>query len=230
MESDPTSTILQQHITTQAVIKTWQSLDEIIQSNPIFRQHIIERNLKRLTKSAYGFIWTHHFPLQETFKTLYHFPDFSVSTYGNVINTKTGDVVKMELDSNGYYFVDIYQMGSNQISKIKYESWFVHVLVADTFLNNNNYFPYNVNNTIIVYHKDNNKLNNLCNNLTFDRPPYLPTKINQIDMATQKVIRTFPSLKHAVAFMSNTTEQDIINACTGVTNCTKGYAWKFFYG
>ena len=106
------------------------------------------------------------FKLKETWKAIKGFPNYEVSTYGNVRNIKTNKILKPFLRNNsGYLAVHLFNNG-------KYQTLFVHVLVAKAFLPDTNKNP---DGTIMVGHhqvnhrdecKTNNNLLNLewCDN------------------------------------------------------------------
>jgi hypothetical protein len=77
---------------------------------------------------------------------------YSVSTYGNVRNNKTGRILKTGKRA-GYFSAELWE--SNKVKKI-----YVHRLVAQTFISN-------PKNKQCVDHKDRNQLNNHINNLRF---------------------------------------------------------------
>jgi len=221
--------IVQQLPVRQIVVKWWNSIDEIMLRYPNFKKHIIERNLKGITKSGHGFIWFYYTPPEEIYKTLTYYPDFDISNYGNVRNNKTSEQVIKTINNDGYEIVEIHNNDSNMLSSKLYPSKneiiCVHLLVAHTFLTNFSYTY--LDNKTIVYHKDGNILNNIIDNLTFDRPEHLPVKINQIDMTNNKIIKTFNSIEDVN--IPNANIDHILNACKGICNCSNGYAWSFNY-
>lgn len=225
--------ILQQTITNKITLKKWDSIDAIIDAHPNYKKQIIARNLNGVTKSAYNFSWEYYTPKPEVYKQLNCFPNFDISTHGNIKNNTTQEQVKKFVNNKGFQYVIINQNDPKSILTKLYpspdEAHFVHLLVADTFLGNTNFCPFNLHNTILVYHKDGNKSNNMSENLTFDRPNYFPTKVDQIDLKTCEVIRTFNAIQTAAKFIPGLTEHDIVNACTGRCNSAKGFAWRFVY-
>ena len=69
------------------------------------------------------------FKLKETWKQIKGFPNYEVSTYGNVRNVKTGKILKpfIETKQKPYLRVELFNNG-------KGNKLFVHVLVAKAFL------------------------------------------------------------------------------------------------
>jgi hypothetical protein len=222
--------ILQQTISNKIVLKKWKCLDDIIKAHPKFNPQDIQKTLNGETRSANNFFWSYLIPEPEVYTTLKDFPDFDVSTYGNVKNNKTGELVEKMTDHTGYQYVVLHNTDSSNKYSSLYDSenelCFIHYLVAATHLGNKN-FVYGSNYNPLVYHKDGDKSNNSCENLTFDRPFKLPVRINQIDLKNGRVIRTFPSLEQAKKVVSKLSEDSIIKACTGRCNSAGGFAWEF---
>ena len=87
----------------------------------------------------------------EQYKIIKDFENYSVSNFGNIINNKTGKVLKPGINTNGYYKVSLCSDG-NIYQKL------VHKLIAESFIAN----PYNKQ---CVDHINNDRLNNNVNNL-----------------------------------------------------------------
>ena len=100
------------------------------------------------------------FKLKETWKVINGFPDYEVSTYGNVRNAKTGNILKPIKNSRGYLHVKLFNNKKSQ-------KLYVHVLIAKAFLPDTSHNP---NGTLMighhqVNHRDENKRNNNLLNL-----------------------------------------------------------------
>lgn len=102
------------------------------------------------------------FKLKETWKTIKEFPDYEVSTYGNVRNVKTGRILKPVIKNKqqNYLRVQLFNNGKSQ-------KLFIHVLVAKAFIPDTGRNP---DGTIMVghhqvNHRDENKQNNNVLNL-----------------------------------------------------------------
>lgn len=90
--------------------------------------------------------------MEEEFKNIKGFENYSISNFGNVRNDKTGRILKPGI-SSGYYNVVLCDDGKQLTKRI-------HKLVADAFIPN----PKNKN---CIDHIDNNRLNNNINNLRY---------------------------------------------------------------
>lgn len=84
-------------------------------------------------------------------KDIQGFEDYTIDINGNVYSKKTKRYLKPQIDKNGYF-----RLGLSKNNKQKF--FFLHRLVAQTFISNPNNYP-------IVNHMDGNKKNNNINNL-----------------------------------------------------------------
>ena len=88
--------------------------------------------------------------MEETFRIIKGFENYSVSNFGNVKNNKTGRILKPQIDGKNYYIVSLYTDGKQFNKKI-------HKRVGEYFIAN----PYN---KPCIDHINNDKLdNNVCN-------------------------------------------------------------------
>lgn len=85
---------------------------------------------------------------EEVWKKIEEFPNYSVSSYGNVRNDLTGKILKPRLHTHGYH----------RICLRKNNDTYIHRLVATAFCENENKYEY-------VDHRDHNKTNNHYTNL-----------------------------------------------------------------
>lgn len=89
----------------------------------------------------------------EDWKQIQDYPNYSVSSFGNVRNDKTGKILSNKrLRGKGYISFALSKGDGKQINKNS------HILVANAFIDNPNNYPQ-------VDHIDQNKLNNNVNNL-----------------------------------------------------------------
>lgn len=86
--------------------------------------------------------------MQEEWKPILDYPNYEVSSFGNVRNSKTGRILKPGIQTNGYKIVSLGIKNTKQI----------HRLVAETFLPN-------LDNKSDVDHIDRNRTNNMVTNL-----------------------------------------------------------------
>ena len=89
----------------------------------------------------------------EIWRPIAGYPNYSVSSFGNVKNVVTGKTLKPLLNKNGYYHVMLYNNSKVKTCK-------VHKLVANALLQN-------PENKLCVDHKNNDRLDNNIKNLRF---------------------------------------------------------------
>lgn len=89
--------------------------------------------------------------MEEQFKNITGFENYSISNFGNVANVKTGRILKPSINENGYNKITLSLNNQKHTKKI-------HRLVAEAFIENPNNKP-------CVDHIDNNQLNNHIDNL-----------------------------------------------------------------
>lgn len=158
-------------------------------------------------------------------KRIEDYPDYSITTEGNVISHKFGKykTLKPSMDNLGYTTVTL-------CGKIK-RTYRVHTLVATAFLGNLD------GNT--VNHEDGDKLNNRLGNLEVmslsanikhafnnNLHPNSGVKVEQIN-SEGKIVNTFESMLEAerVTGISNSH----INAVArGKRRTAGGYVWRYF--
>ena len=89
--------------------------------------------------------------MDEVWKQIEEYPNYSVSNLGRVRNDKFGRIMTNCINTRGYYRVDLYKNG---IAK----NFFVHRLIGQYFIEG---FDVNLD----IDHIDRNKLNNAISNL-----------------------------------------------------------------
>lgn len=149
---------------------------------------------------------------------------YEVSNLGQVRNIKRQKIMKMSPRPNGYLRISLYNgKGYNYYS--------IHRLVAITFLPNPDNLPQ-------VNHKDSNKINNCVDNLEWCTASHnmnhvyenernkLQKKVNQIDIDTEKVIKTFRSATFAGTLL-NINPGLIWFCCNNRLDQAGGYKWTY---
>ena len=89
--------------------------------------------------------------MEEEFRIIKEFPNYSVSSFGRIKNNKTGRILKPSLKQNGYYGIRLSKT-NNVFDK------HIHRLIGEAFISNPNNKP-------CIDHIDNNRANNNINNL-----------------------------------------------------------------
>nr|AAL73456.1 endonuclease [Tetrahymena thermophila] len=87
----------------------------------------------------------------DVWKTIEDYPDYQISSQGRVKKIKTGKILKINVDSNGYYLINLCK---NKVFK----TYSMHRIVAKHFISN----PQQLKN---VDHINNDKLDNRIGNL-----------------------------------------------------------------
>lgn len=174
--------------------------------------------------------------MEEVWKALdYLFlPDYEVSTFGRVRNTKTKTEMKGSLSKCGYNIIGF------RILK-KRVNHYVHRLVAHSFINFNGIenpsYEYIKSEKVTVDHIDRNRTNNNVNNLrwatrneqranqTLDRKQLKCKKVLQYDY-DGKLLKTWNSVMEA-SLNTSFDESSIRYCCRGDRLTSNGYVWKY---
>lgn len=177
--------------------------------------------------------------MEELWKVIGEFPNYSVSTFGNVKNNTTDKILRQNING-GYYSVGLYiNFKNNNKCKTK----LVHRLVATELIPN-------IDNKPTVNHKDHNKLNNNITNLEWatmkeqnnhKRKPsreiqqYMGARsINRINITTNEIIEHYKSIKDAALWLYNnnyTKSLKIMSVLSRVlqekSKTAYGFFWKY---
>ena len=183
----------------------------------------------------------------EKWRAIQAFPNYEVSDCGNVRSidrdvirkgNKTrlkGQMLKPS-NHNGYLMVTLYNG-----SRDRHKSLFVHRLVADAFINNPLCLPY-------INHKDEDKMNNVVDNLEWCDAKYnsnygtaIQRRIihqdwksiadKQSKQVIQRdfsgnIIKTYPSTMEAQR-LDGYNPASISKCCNGLLKTYKGYKWEY---
>jgi hypothetical protein len=179
--------------------------------------------------------------MEEIWKTIEDFPNYEVSTFGNIKNKITRKILKPSLNSSGYYRCTF-------INNLKKKTITIHRIVAQTFLQNPENKP-------TVNHKDRNRLNNTLENLewaTYIEQNSHKSKstnvrrdalhVTRICDKTNKILETYKSLKEAAKWVihnnlsqiKNNNYKSIMSKISAVINnkihCNTsfGYKWSIY--
>lgn len=159
---------------------------------------------------------------------------YEVSNVGRVRNTKTGKYITPKHNNRGYVQIRLNHNG-------KADNWLLHRLVAVTFIQNPNGLPQ-------INHKDENKDNNLVDNLEWCTNSYnrhygsgyerSVIKHDYIKLAEQnkrlvqqynregKLLATWKGLRSAET-ATGVGEANIRRCCYGRGKSAGGYVWKY---
>ena len=145
------------------------------------------------------------FKLKETWAKINGWPNYEVSTYGNVRNVKTGRILKPVETSHGYLQVELFNNGKSKQIKI-------HVLVAKAFLPDTGRNP---DGTIMVghhqvNHKDECKTNNNLLNLEWCD--------NKYNLAYSNMLKKVQCIETGVIFESAFDAERKLNLRKGSIN------------
>jgi hypothetical protein len=176
--------------------------------------------------------------MEEIWKTIDDFPNYEVSTFGNVKNKTTNKILKLQKTNSGYY-----RCGLTHNCKTKHIT--IHRIVAKTFIQNPENKP-------TVNHKDRNRINNKLDNLewaTSKEQNLHKSKTNNIRRHALKVLRicsntniileTYNSLKEAsewviknnLSKIKNNNYKSIMSKISAVINkkinCNTSFGYKW---
>lgn len=157
------------------------------------------------------------------------FPNYEVSNMGRVRNKRTKMPMSQRISKNGYCMITIKQCG-------KQHTTYAHRMVALAFLPKED-------GKDCVNHKDENKQNNVAENLEWCTPAYnnqygthiermtstsrdrYGKRVRQIDVSSGKIVREYQSITHA-AEMLGATHQAIMWGLAKPSHTACGYRWE----
>lgn len=219
-----TPNIIHQYSLDGVFIKQWNSYEEIAKELGYNAGHVGGCANGRY-KQAYGFVWKNMNIVEnmDEYKPLV--TDHIGETYSRYKINKNGDIIgrnniKMTPhNSKGYLAIHL------KSDSKKGKTFRVHRLVALTFLENKN-------DNLIVNHIDEDKSNTDSSNLewTTHKQNIIHSqgkKVNQIDIKTNKVIKTFNCIRDAFDELKKPISSNISKVCLGKRETTYGYKWSF---
>lgn len=170
----------------------------------------------------------------EEWRVISKFPNYSVSNLGNVMNTKTGRIMRLNIKC-GYSKVHL-------LNEKERKSIFVHRLVAT-------YFIENPENKPEVNHKNKNRIDNRVENLEWlTKPENLQHKsiglvyktnrnkpILRIDISSRNILEKYESIDEAGIWVlnngytktSHNGRNSIGNCLNGLSNSAYGFKWEY---
>lgn len=187
--------------------------------------------------------------MKEIWKNIENFEDYQISNLGRIksFKLKKEKILNFKKNKCGYLVVGLYN------DKQKNKKILVHRLVAEAFLNKNDfkYMPYenNINlNELFVNHIDGNKENNKFDNLEWCTQSYnekhaykikikkakknneniFSKNINQYDL-NDKFIKTWAN-KREIQRNLGFDNSNIVKCCIGKQKTAYGYKWEYKEG
>jgi hypothetical protein len=172
--------------------------------------------------------------MEEQWKQIHDFPNYDISSFGNIKNNLTDKLLKPSLKS-GYYHISLTYNNTKKTKKI-------HRLVALAFIDNPDNKPE-------VNHKDKNKLNNSINNLEWMTRKennqhksiglvYSSNKnkpVMRLDKNTGEILQIYNSIEDAglwavqnkLTINSHNGRNSIGNCINGLSSTSYGFKWAF---
>ncbi len=216
------------------VVKEWESIDKIVEEN----KHITRNRLLgalRINNIFDGYVWKYKDPLpakkeivlkdDEIFKNMgvingSDLTKYEVSNYGNVRIGLSGKFLTPHLGQCDYYSIGLADTDKNKVSLQ------LHRLVATVFVKRKS------KHKILVNHIDENKLNNHYNNLEWATPKEnsrhsIARKVNQIDINTGKVIKTYDAVVDVAKAFNKKTATSVGCCCNGIYKTSMGFKWEY---
>ncbi len=209
-------------------IKEWNSPEEIKNELKFKTTSTISTCCHGKRKTAYGFIWKISDKIYNNDDIKDNFKEIIMNDgkkYSNYKINEDGIVI----GRNNVKLKNIIRFGYKEVGLIsddgKRNNFKIHRLVATMFIDNPNKCD-------IVNHIDENKLNNNIKNLEWCSHKENIThsqgkKVNQIDMETNKIIKTFNSINDAFRELNKNYGANIRWVCEGKRKSAFGYKWEF---
>jgi hypothetical protein len=148
-----------------------------------------------------------------------NFSNYKISKSGNVY--KNNYLLKTRICS-GYNVVSLFDTESNKNKVIK-----IHRILGHCFIKK----PDNYDDSLVINHIDENKLNNFLENLEWCSPKdntrkYFQQKICQIDIKTNKIIKMYSHFSDYYKETNKKYGSGISKCCKGKFKTAHGFKWK----
>lgn len=210
-------------------INTFKNVNTAIEvlNIPIKSLSSIYSCLNNKYKTAFGYFWKYKdenkhfnpkdFKKMDNIKNFDLLKDYKIDNQGNII--KKNKLLKPHI-VGGYYSINL--KDKNNVKKV----FRINRLVAMNFIPN----PDNLD---IVHHKDGNKLNNNYLNLEWTTHTQNITyscgkKVNQIDIVTGKIIKTYNSINEVYKSLNIQYGSHIRLVCNKKRKTAFGYKWEWY--
>lgn len=220
--------IIEQYDLNNNFIKEWHSKELLIENLKISKNQFraIQNCCLGKQKTTLKFIWKyknrHDFKnTKEFYKILVpeiKIDNYKISKNGNIINLN-GKILKPSISGE-------YQSIKIKINKTDYKSFYIHKLVAYTFIDN----PKKYN---MVNHKDKNKFNNNVTNLEWVSASENSIhshgkKVNMINKQTKEIIKTFNSISEAFKYFNKKyINSSISDVCNKKQELFEDHEWEW---
>jgi hypothetical protein len=154
------------------------------------------------------------------------FPQYDISSYGRVRNSKTGKILKLNINQSNYHKVSL--TDNNKIPT----SVYIHILVAKTFISQRPSDEYTVD------HIDRNPGNNYYRNLRWatkeqqsinrnKRAKGIGRPVNQYNLDGTFIKQWITAAEAGTALGTKDQGRNISAVCRGKKNLTAGFIWRY---
>ena len=221
--------IIQQYDTDNNLLCEYDDMKDIIKKFNMKSGSDIYKCMNGKSKSAFGYKWKYKNKQchQKIFDNKFYpldiinginYTRYEINKKGQVRIVVTKYILKQRIQG-GYYCIDLIQ---NKYKK----TYLVHRLLASKFIKKED------NSYNIVNHIDENKLNNSLSNLEWtNRKNTIHScgkKVNQININTGKIIKTFTSISEAGIAVNNGKQVTHISCvCRGRRKTAYGFKWAY---
>lgn len=229
-------------------IKEWNSINDILIENKVYKRNTIYNNVRLINKTAYGYIWSYNNNLhgkvtkdtcaidEKCFieNNIFAYPDdkeywkdvinyetqYKISNHGRVYSKQSNIIMK----NNERDYLRIKLVSSDSV----HTTYFIHVLVAKHFVSN-------PNNNNVINHIDHNKYNNHHKNLEWLTPSqnsqaYHNQKVkHKIIQCNLKgcFVKEWTNIDEILENNKTYTRDSILRCLAGSTKYRYGYIWKY---